>query len=99
MSTSFPSAHNIGDPVEIGPTSNGTGPPMAWSGIVTGVHFAAGKVRYDVADEHGFDWYAVDSCVVRVPGVPNPSVRTDALTQYLDAQDDPPNVTRLPVRP
>lgn len=96
-STIFPSAHNIGDTVEIGPTDGGHGPPMAWKATITGVHFAPGKVRYDLTDKDGFDWFGVDSCVVRVPGVPNPVASVEAICQYLDAKDDPPNVTRFPV--
>ena len=51
MATNFPSAHNIGDRIEIGPTSTDEGPPVAWLGTVRGVRFLGGKVRYDIEDK------------------------------------------------
>lgn len=93
----FPSAHDIGDHIEIGPTADGSGPPMAWPGVVQGVHFLKGKVRYDVVDRDGFTWQMVDSCLVRLPGIPNPAVRVEDLVAHLDSLDDPENVVRLPL--
>ena len=98
MATNFPSAHNICARTEIGPTSTGEGPPVAWLGTVRGVRFLGGKVRYDIEDKDGFLWGGVDSAVVRVPGVPNDVARADDLFEYLDQQrdPDPANVVRMP---
>lgn len=96
--TSYPTAHAIGDWIEIGPTSTGEGPPVAWPGEVVGVHFGEGKVRYDIIDKDGFRWYGVDSCVVRVPGVLNDVGRADNIAEHLDQlrDPDPANVVRFP---